>query len=203
MFPLIIESALAERITEVEIMNEKINGIDVNALNSTIEAVKQNPILAKCTFSTHTLWKKGFQNKTEISSFVQAGETVKRGKTFRLEGDHPEGLLGQNTAPAAVETLIAATSACIAGGWATFGAAMGIKIDSLKIDLEGDIDLQGFMGTDKKVRPGLNKISGKIYVKSPASDKQLQELKEMAEKMSPVVNSLNIPVQTELIHERN
>ncbi|AJF60766.1 MAG: OsmC family protein [archaeon GW2011_AR10] len=184
-------------------MNGKINGIDVNTLNSTIEAVKQNPVLAKCTFSTHTVWKKGFQNQTEISSFVQAGETVNRGKTFKLGGDHPEVLLGQNTAPAAVETLIAATSACIAGGWATFGAAMGVQLDSLKIDLEGDIDLQGFMGTNNKVKPGLNKIRGKIFVKSHASDKQLQELKEMAEKMSPVVNSLKVPVQTELVHVKN
>ena len=63
-------------------MSNKINGIDVEALNTTIEAVKQNPLLAKCTFQTHTVWKKGFQTQAQISNFIQAGETVKRGKTF-------------------------------------------------------------------------------------------------------------------------
>lgn len=180
-------------------MSKKQNGIDVEALNSTIEAVKQNPLLAKCTFSTRTVWKKGFQNEAEIRDFVQAGETIKRGKTFHLPGDHPEGLLGHNTGPSAAETLIAATGACVAGGWATFGAASNIQIDSLRIDLAGDIDLQGFMGLDEKVRPGLKKIRGKIFVKSPASDAQLRELKQTAEKMSPVVDSLRVPVELELV----
>ena len=92
-------------------MSNKINGIDVEALNATIDAVKQTPLLAKCTFQTRTVWKNGFQSQAQISNFIQAGETVKRGKTFTVSGDHPEGLLGQNTAPAAVEGLIAATAA--------------------------------------------------------------------------------------------
>jgi len=173
-----------------------VNGIDVNNLNGMIEAVKQNPTLAQATFHSHTAWKRGFQSEAAIGDYVQAGATVPRGRSFRLTGDHPEGLLGQNTAPAAVETLIAAASACIAGGWATFGAAMGIPVEALEIDLEGDVDLQGFMGLGKNVRPGLQRIRGTIYVKSPASDEQLQSLKDTAEKRSPVVDSLRVPVQT-------
>lgn len=180
-------------------MSKKTNGIDVDALNSTIEAVKQNSLLAKCTFHTRTVWKKGYQNEAAVGDFVQAGGEVKRGRTFHVLGDHPEGLLGQNSAPTAVETLMAATASCITGGWATFGAASGTPIDSLKIDLEGEIDLQGFMGLDDKVRPGLKKIRGKIFVKSAASDKQLAELKQTAEKMSPVVDSLSVPVELELV----
>lgn len=96
-------------------MTKTVNGIDIDKLNATIEAVKQNPQLAQCGFQTHTVWEKGFQNQTDVGDFVQAGNTVKRGKTFKLKGDHPEGLLGQNLGPAAVETLIAATATCISG----------------------------------------------------------------------------------------
>ena len=59
------------------------------------------------------------------------------------------------------------------------------------------------MGTDKNVRPGLSRIRGNIYVKSPADEKQLRELKETAEKMSPVVDSLKVPVQIEMVHVKN
>lgn len=76
---------------------------------------------------------------------------------------------------------------------------MGIPVESLKIDLTGDIDLQGFMGLGKGVRPGLTKIRGKIFVKSPATDEQLNKLKETAQKLSPVVDSLKVPVETELV----
>ncbi len=180
-------------------MSTTINGISVGDLNSTINAVKENPVLARCTFHSRTVWKSGFQSRAEIGDYVQAGARVQRGRTFQLSGDHPEGLLGQNTAPAAVEALIAATGACIAGGWATFGAAMNIPVEALEVDLEGDIDLQGFMGLGDGVRPGLERIRGKIYVQSPATDQQLQQLKETAEKLSPVVDSLRVPVQTELV----
>jgi uncharacterized OsmC-like protein len=181
-------------------MSTRINGISVEDLNSTINAVKKDPAVARCTFHARTVWKKGFQNSAQIGDYVQAGATVQRGRSFELSGDHPEGLLGQNTAPAAVETLIAATGACIAGGWATFGAAMNIAVEALELELDGDIDLQGFMGLGNgAVRPGLERIRGKIYVKSSASDRELQELKETAERLSPVVDSLRVPVELELV----
>lgn len=178
---------------------KKLNGIDVGQLNATIEAVKQNPVMARATFHTRTVWGQGFRNRAEIGDYAQGGNLIERGQSFYLPGDHPEGLLGKNTGPAAVETLIAAVGACIAGGWATFGAAMEIPVEHLELDLYGDIDLQGFMGLGNGVRPGLERIHGKIYVKSPASDEQLQQLKQTAEKMSPVVDSLRVPVKTELV----
>jgi uncharacterized OsmC-like protein len=176
-----------------------VNGIKVEDLNATIEAVKQNPNLGRCVFHSRTVWKKGFQSEADIGDYVQAGGTIQRGRHFHVSGDHPEGLLGQNTAPAAVEMLLAATGGCIAGGWATFGAAMGIPVERLEVDLQGDIDLEGFMGLGDGVRPGLERIRGTIYVKSTASDEQLKQLKETAEKMSPVVDSLRVPVQTTLV----
>lgn len=175
------------------------NGIDVQQLNDTIEAVKQDPGLASATFHTKTTWRQGFQSEAVIGDYEQAGRTVERARTFSLSGDHPEGLLGHNTAPAAVETLMAAAAGCIAGGWATFGAAMGIPVERLEIELQGDIDLQGFMGLGENVRPGLERIRGRIYVKSSASDEQLKQLKALAEARSPVVDSLRVPVQTELV----
>jgi uncharacterized OsmC-like protein len=175
------------------------NGIDVGALTGMIEAVSKEPGLARATFRTVTTWKQGFQNEARVEDYVQAGGTVQRGSTFALRGDHPEGLLGQNTAPAAVETLIAAVAGCIAGGWATYGAALDIPVERLQIELEGDIDLQGFMGLGDGVRPGLERIRGRICVDSTASDEQLHQLKEIAEQRSPVVDSLRVPVETELV----
>jgi len=177
----------------------EVNGIVLEQLNGTIEAVKQNPQLAQATFQSKTTWKTGFQSTGEIGDYIQAGSEVKRGKKFHVVGDHPEGLLGHNNAPAAVETLIAAVGSCVSGGWATFGAAMGITVEKLEIKLQGDIDLQGFMGLGDGIRPGLQQIRGTIYVKSGASDQQLQQLKETAEKLSPVVDSLRVPVKLDMV----
>jgi hypothetical protein len=72
-------------------------------------------------------------------------------------------------------------------------------VDQLEVELNGDIDLQGFMGLGEGVRPGLERIHGRIYVKSPASDEQLQQLKQVVEQRSPVLDSLRVPVETELV----
>lgn len=76
---------------------------------------------------------------------------------------------------------------------------MGITVERLEIKLQGDIALQGFMGLGDGIRPGLQQIRGTIYVKSGASDQQLQQLKEMAEKLSPVVDSLRVPVKLDMV----
>ncbi len=175
------------------------NGIDVTQLNNMIEAVTEDPNLARATFHTSTTWQAGFRSDAKVGDYEQGGSEVVRGRTFMVAADHPEGLLGGNEAPAAVETLVAAVAGCIAGGWATFGAALDIPIEELEIDLEGDIDLQGFMGLGEGVRPGLERIRGTVSVKSSASDEQLQQLKELAQQRSPVVDSLRVPVETELV----
>ncbi len=176
-----------------------VNGVNVEQLNGMIASVKQNPGLARTTFHSKTHWEKGFQNKADIGDYEQGGGHVSRAKHFYLNEDHPQGLLGSDTAPTAIETLLAAVGACVSGGWATFGAAMGIPIEKLDIELDGDVDLQGFMGLGGGIRPGLGRIRGKIYVKSNASDQQLRELKETAENHSPVVDSLRVPVELTLV----
>lgn len=174
------------------------NGIAVEQLNGMIEAVKANPGLAQAVFTTNANWREGFRSDVSIGNYEQGGEVVERGRTFVVQGDHPEGLLGNNQAPAAVETLIAATAQCIAGGWATFGAALDIPVEALEIRLQGDIDLQGFMGLGEGIQPGLARIHGQVRVKSPASTEALQQLKTLAEQRSPVVDSLRVKVETEL-----
>lgn len=136
------------------------NGINVDQLHGMIDAVTEEPGLARATSRTSTSWHEGFCSEAQVGDYVQGGRTVERGRSFNVGADHPEGLLGGNRAPAAVETLVAAVAGCIAGGWATFGAALDIPVEELSIDLEGDIDPQRFMGLGEGGRPGLERIWG-------------------------------------------
>ena len=176
-----------------------INGINQEQLNNAFEAVRQNPALAKASLQAKTTWSAGLQSQVEMGSAAQAYGKASQSRSYQVFADQAEALLGQYSAPAAMETLVAAAGASIAGGWAAFGAAKGINVEKLEIELQAEVDLQGSMGLSQGVRPGLQQITGNIYVKSSASDAQLQELKETAEKLSPVVDSLRVPVKTKLI----
>jgi len=169
-----------------------VNGVEVNNINKMVEDVKRNPASAKATFYATTNWKSGFHNEAEISNFAVGGAKLKHAKTFKVEGDHPKELLGTDKGPASVEVLLGALGHCISNGWAMYGAMMGVSVESLRLEVEGDIDLQGMMGLPEpgKVRPGYQNIRVTHYVKSKASKEKLEQVKQMAEDLSPVKDSL-------------
>ncbi len=79
---------------------------------------------------------------------------------------------------------------------------MGIPIRSLKVEIQGDVDLQGMLALPEpgKVRPGFQTIKAKYYVQSEAPRDQLQQLAKMAEDLSPTRDSLRaVPFSSELV----
>lgn len=169
-----------------------VNGLEANNISKMVEDVKRNPASAKATFYATTNWNGGFHNEAEISNFTVGGAKLKHAKIFKVEGDHPKELLGTDKGPTSVEVLLAALGHCIASGWATYGAHMGVPIESLRIEVEGDIDLQGMLGLPEpgKVRPGYQNIQVTHYVKSKAPKEKLEQVKQMAENLSPTKDSL-------------
>ncbi len=169
-----------------------VNGIEVNNIVKMVEGVKGNPASALATFNATINWRGGFHNEAEISGFTVGGAKLKHVETFKIEGDHPKELLGTDKGPSSVEVLLAALGHCIASGWATYGAHMGIPVESLKIEVEGDIDLQGMLGLPEpgKVRPGYQNIRVTHYVKSKSPKDKLEQVKQLAEDLSPTKDSL-------------
>ena len=68
-----------------------------------------------------------------------------------------------------------------------------VKIDSIESTLEGDIDLQGLLQTDKSVNPGYQGINISFKIESDASDETLEELIDLAKNVSPVANTVSRP----------
>ena len=60
--------------------------------------------------------------------------------------DEPKLLAGADTAPNPVELVLAAVGSCLAVGYTAAAAAQGIVLRSLEIEVEGDLDLQVFLG---------------------------------------------------------
>lgn len=183
-----------------------INGIDTQALNQIMGAVKEKPESARATFAVESTTERGFNTRSRTLQPTLGGQPLAgRSRTFEFEGGHPPELLGHDEGPAAVEALLAALGACVGGGFTTFGAAMGIPLERVRIDLTGYLDLQGFMGLPAPgvVRPGYERIHAEIHIKSPASRAELEKLKEIAEAASPVKDSLRaVRYTSELVVEK-
>lgn len=179
---------------------QTINGVDVSGLTTTIDAIRENPSLAKFRFRSKSRWEEGARSTTTIDAFYGAGSEQQRQRTHTLQGDEPAVLLGSDTAPNAVETVLAGLASCLAVGYAYNAAAQGIRIDELAFELEGDLDLHAFLGLRDDTRPGYEEIRVRYRVKSPASRDQLVELCEYVQRTSPVLDIVRneVPVSVEL-----
>lgn len=177
------------------------NGIDVDQLVETIDAIKDDPSLGSFTFRARSTWQDGTHNTGEIGAFRHAGaEDESRETFFELDGDEPHVLLGSNKGPNAVELLLQGLAFCYAVGFAANAAARGIEIDSMEYEVEGDFDVRPFLGLEGS-RPGLTAIRAKGKVSSPnATQEQLEELCQYVQETSPVRDSLarEVPVITGL-----
>jgi len=66
-----------------------INGVMVDDLFSTIDAVKATPAIAKFKFGVRNRWATGSQNATTAEGFHGAMQDLSHSKPFVLEADEP------------------------------------------------------------------------------------------------------------------
>lgn len=174
-----------------------LNGVDTAALRDTIDAVRADPELAQVTFTLGSEWLDGCHQRGSTGEFRQNGAPVTHRTTaYRFESDEPAALLGTDKAASPAEYVLQALAGCYAVTFATNAAARGIELASLRLEMEIDFDLQGFLNTDASVRPGAQGIKVVVHADSPnATRDQLQELTEAVQRRSPVRDTLAHPVQ--------
>lgn len=174
-----------------------INGVDKQALDATIDAIRETPALAQVTFSLGSEWLDGCHQRSNTGELHQNGELVSsREASYVLESDEPAALLGTDKAASPAEYVLQALAGCYAVTYATNAAVRGIELSSLRLEMQTDFDLQGFLNLDDSVRPGAQEIRINVHAESPnASTEQLQELTDAVQKRSPIRDTLANPVQ--------
>lgn len=170
---------------------EQINGVDVNRLFETIETIEGEPGLAKFCFRNRNRWLSGGHNRSTLNGFYGAGEEhTDRKATFVLDNDEPEVLLGTDQGASPPEQLLHGLAGCLTTSLVYWASAKGIRLDEVETQIEGDLDLRGFLAMDENVRNGYERIRVSFKVKGDATEQQLAELVELAQQRSPVFDVL-------------
>lgn len=172
---------------------EKLNGIDTQALYDTIDAIKADPKKASCKFFATTMWQQGTISKTNVSHYELGGEDIPQDYTILV--DEPSALLGADSAPNPQMVLYAALNTCVLNTFIVNAAAKGIRIDSLEFELEGELDLRGFLGIDESVNPGYDSLTMLCRVTGNGSEEQYQECLEAGTKYSPNFQTISKAVK--------
>ena len=168
-----------------------INGVNVDRMGGMIQTVQQNPDLATFQFRAKNRWVTGGHNCSTIQTFYGAGqEYTSRKIPFVLDSDEPSVLLGTDQGANPYEFVLHALAAGLTTSLVYHAAARGIQLETVESTLEGDLDVQGFLGLSDKVRRGYKEIRVRFAIKSNASAEQLEELM----RFSPVLDIVSNPV---------
>jgi len=183
-------------------MSQVINGVNVTGLMQTIDAVKADATIAKFRFHLRNKWLEGGNNRSTVNEFYGAGQPHQHAKSFVVRADEPTLLLGGDTAPNPAEYLLTALAACVTSAIVYNAAARGIKIEQIESEIEGDVDVRGFLGLDPSVRNGFQNIRMTLAIHADVSDEQIQELASLGTGFSPVFDSVTNGVPVTVRTER-
>jgi uncharacterized OsmC-like protein len=168
-----------------------LHGVDTPTLLATIDAVGNQPELAKFTFRAKNEWVAGTHSRTTMSDFFGAGAEHRHSKPYDAEGDHPKVLCGADNAPTPVEWVLHALASCLTAGIANIAAARGIKLNSVTSIVEGNIDLRGILGLSKDVRNGYQGICLSLEIDGDGTDEELEKIVVQSKARSAVFDMLS------------
>ncbi|MDD4324227.1 MAG: OsmC family protein [Eubacteriales bacterium] len=120
---------------------------------------------------------------------------------FEVLLDEPVELGGNDKGMNPVEALLTALAACKAIVVKAFVARKRIKLNSVRIEVEGVLDPDGFMGTNRDAKIGFSEIMTHYYIDADNTQEEIAQYVEFVESNCPVNDSIvNAPVMTHDIH---
>jgi uncharacterized OsmC-like protein len=175
-----------------------VNGVDLDTLMATVQAIKADTGLGACRFRARNTWLHGNHNRTTVTDFHGARQDITHRQTFTMDADEPAILAGNDHAANPVEHLLHALASCLTTSMVAHAAVRGIRIEELESTLEGDIDLRGFLGLAADVPKGYTEIRAAFRVKARPED--MPRMRELA-MFSPVFNTLTQGTRVQLAVE--
>jgi uncharacterized OsmC-like protein len=179
--------------TATAVDSNRVNGLDVAALQEVVRAVSEDPARGIVGFRVKTAWRGQTRSETQVEGYTIGGQEVAR--KFTIAVDEPFELLGTNEAANPQEMLMAALNACIMVGYVAGAAVRGIALDSVEIETAGELDLRGFLGIDESVPPGYESIRYVVRIRGNGTREQFEELHQTVKKTSPNYFNISRPIR--------
>ena len=134
-----------------------------------------------------TLKAQGTESDTPMTCSVEVGQKLVAAQAHR-------GVGGEGTAACSGDLLLGALAACAQLTCQLVAAAMGIPLEHVRVDVEGEMDLRGTLGISRDVPVGFQDIKATFNISAPqATEEQLTALREKTEQYCVVMRTLTEP----------
>ncbi|QMU57701.1 MAG: OsmC family peroxiredoxin [Boseongicola sp.] len=169
------------------------NGVNVEALLGAREALTQAPPAAQFTWRANCEWLDGAHSRSTINGFFGLGEDQTRDEVFAVESDHPALFAASDNAATPLEIVLAALASCLTGGVASIAQHRGVQLNSVQVEVEGDMDMSGVLGIDPDVRNGFNAIRVKFHIDADATPEEIAGIVSQSQKRSAIYDVITNP----------
>ena len=164
-----------------------MDGADLRRLQQPLkEAYRQDADAALVTLTASSTLGD------DVSCSVDTGQALVRA------GLHP-ATGGDGTLACSGDLLLQALAACAGVTLSAVSTALGVRVESGRVEVEGDLDFRGTLGVSREAPVGFREIRLRLVVDTEASDDQLAKVVELTERYCVVLHSLAGPVVVEAI----
>jgi uncharacterized OsmC-like protein len=177
----------------LDVTTTRVNDIDLTALGEKIEAINADPAMGMVAFHVTTEWQGQTRSRTRVDSYTLGGERIER--SFTIDADEPEELLGTNQSPNPQELLMSALNACMTVGYVAQASVRGIALDSCVIETRGELDLRGFLGLDDSVPAGYQRLDYTVKLSGKGTREQYEEIHRAVMATSPNYFNMARPIE--------
>jgi uncharacterized OsmC-like protein len=175
------------------------NGVDTAQIYGTLDALKDEPDLARFEFRATNRWIHGTHSRSTIQGFWGAGqEDASREMAFELDASEPPILFGHNEAPNPAEYVLHALAGCLTLTIVNIAAARKVTLTEVSSTLAGVLDARGATGLDGTYRNGFEHVRVSFKIKGDAPAEKLQEIVERAKARSVVYDIVSNPVAVDV-----
>jgi uncharacterized OsmC-like protein len=167
------------------------NGIPVAAISEFTNMVKEQPSFGEAKFGVSLQWQSGTRTAVRTLPATFVGQKVNRDFSWQI--DEPKQIGGTNHAPSPQEMLLSAFASCMVVTYVVGASMKGIQLSRLEIDVQGELDLAGFLGLNSEAVK-LKGINYTLYVAGDGTPEQFEELRKVAQAHSPNAMTLSAAV---------
>ncbi len=147
--------------------------VNVEALVGAREALTKAPPAAQFTWCANCDWVDGAYSRSTIDGLFGLGEEQTRDLGFTVESDHPALFAASDKAATPLDIVLAALASCLTGGVASIAQHRGVQLNSVQVEVEGDMDMSGVLGIDPDIRNGFSAIRVKFHIDADAAPDEI------------------------------
>jgi uncharacterized OsmC-like protein len=132
-------------------------------------------------------------SRSTVETFFGAGAEQTHKRPYSVECDHPGVFAAEDEGATPVEIVLSALASCLTAGVAAVAQNRGIQLRSVKVQVEGDMNLQGILGIDPDVRNGFNAIRVSFDIDADANKDEIAAVVAQSQKRSAVFDIITNP----------